>query len=229
MFTDPVRLERLMLAGRRGARRSAVAAAVVGLVGLVGLTACSGDEPEAPQGEDAFEAVGGPDSACPLPVVFDRAEGWAPERLEPLTPEERASADPDAVELLEQLSSPGPFEAACELESPVNIGFLRVFTGPLRLADRDPEALLQTFVDAYDDDAGDVRFAEVSSEKGLALVEMTYESHDELEDADVPRRAFLVAGADGVVLVHLGGIDAEEHEGMLPAYELARSSVRLAG
>ncbi len=204
------------------------AAAAVAAIGLVGCSGAESDSAGDSDEEKAFAAVGGADSPCPLPFVFDRAQGWVPERLDPMTSEERATTDPDDLALLDRISSPGPFQAACELSSPINVGFLRVFAGPARLAGRDPEKILTTFIEAYDSNVSDIAFAEVSSEAGLALVEATYEQHRAPDDDGVPQRAFLVSGTDGVAVVHLGGLDAEEHDGMLPAYELARRSVRLA-
>lgn len=186
------------------------AAAVLGVVGTLGLAGCSGDDADDADDADdkdvaAFAAVGGADSACPLPVVFDRDQGWVPKR-----PRVEEITDASVQESLASLTSPGPFDLACELVSPVDLGALRVYTGPAALAGRDPA------------------FAPATAESGTALVEATYERYDDLDEAYVPRRAFLAPGDDGVALFLLGGLDAEEHEGMLPAYELARRSVRLA-
>lgn len=199
------------------------AAAVLGVVGMLGLAGCSGDDAD-DEDVKAFAAVGAADSACPLPVVFDRDQGWVPKR-----PRVEEITDASVQESLASLTSPGPFDLACELISPVDLGALRVYTGPAALAGRDPEALLETFVDAHEEGAArDVAFAPVTAESGIALVEVTYERYDDLDEAYVPRHAFLAPGDDGVALFLLGGLDAEEHEGMLPAYELARRSVRLA-
>jgi len=202
------------------------AAAVLGVVGTLGLAGCSGDDADDADDKDvaAFAAVGGADSACPLPVVFDRDQGWVPKR-----PRVEEITDASVQESLASLTSPGPFDLACELVSPVDLGAMRVYTGPAALAGRDPEALLKTFVDAYEEGAArDLAFEPATAESGTALVEATYERYDDLDEAYVPRRAFLAPGDDGVALFLLGGLDAEEHEGMLPAYELARRSVRLA-
>ncbi|WP_418060882.1 lipoprotein [Pimelobacter simplex] len=201
------------------------AAAVLGVVGVLGLAGCSGSDAE---GEDdrveAFAPVGAADSPCPLPIVFDRDQGWVPQ-----PPKADEATDPEVRDGLASLTSPGPFDLACELRSPVDFGYLRVFTGPAALADRDPEALLTTFVDVFEDGAGrDLTFTSATSDAGSALVEVAYEVYDEYDEAYLPRRAFLAPGDDGVALLLLGGLDAEEHEGMLPAYELARRSVRLA-
>lgn len=199
-------------------------AAALGVVGLLGLAGCSGSDAEGDDDRvEAFASVGGADEPCPLPVVFDRDQGWVPER-----PKTDEATDPALREGLRSLVSPGPFDLACELTSPVNLGLLRVFTGPAALTGRDPEALLTTFVDVFEDgDGRDLTFTNVTSDEGGELVEVTYEVYDEYDEAYLPRRAFLAPGKDGVALLMLGGLDAEEHEGMLPAYELARRSVRL--
>ncbi|KOV56159.1 hypothetical protein ADK64_41460 [Streptomyces sp. MMG1121] len=40
--------------------------------------------------------------------------------------------------------------------------------------------------------------------------------------------ALAVSTPDGPVVLHLGGMDMEEHEAMRPAYELARQTLELA-
>lgn len=199
-------------------------AVVLGVVATAGLAGCSGDDDGDRDDIEAFASVGGSDSACPLPVVFDRDEGWVPKR-----PKVEEITDADVRESLASLTSPGPFDLACELSSPVDLGAIRVYTGPATLAGRDPEVLLKTFVDAYEDGAArDVAFAPLTAESGTELVEVTYERYDDLDEAYVPRRAFLAPGDGGLALFVLGGLDAEEHDGMRPAYDLALRSVRAA-
>lgn len=188
----------------------------LGLALALALTACGGDD----GGDDTSDvagAVGTAGSECPLPVVFDRLTGWVPEKIVDLDDKGEAALD--------ALMTPGPFHVVCELESPSNLGYLRVYVGPERLAAKDQERLLRTVVKELDDGV-ELAFSTSESDDGLVLTEVSYVEVREVLDERAKRRAFLVAGEDGVVVVHLGGLDDEEHEGMLPAYELAKDSVR---
>jgi hypothetical protein len=49
----------------------------------------------------------------------------------------------------------------------------------------------------------------------------------EVLDEQRTESAFAVATPDGPVVVHLGGLDSEEHREMLPAYELAKQTLKL--
>ncbi|MEU0406082.1 lipoprotein, partial [Streptomyces sp. NPDC006197] len=61
----------------------------------------------------------------------------------------------------------------------------------------------------------------------LAAAEVTYTTHSELTDETKEQRAFAVSTPKGaVVIVHLGGLDTDEHRAMLPAYELAKSTTK---
>lgn len=184
------------------------------------LSACSDDGGE-DDGPEVAGTIGDPGSACPLPVTFDRAIGWQPDVPGPVD----AVTDASLREALDALTSPGPFELACEVEAPSNVGLLRVYTGPAKLASRDPERLLRTFADELEGGT-DLTFATRESPDGLPITDVTYTEVVELLDEERPRRAFLVAVDDAVVVVHIGGLDAEEHEGMVPAFELAMGSVR---
>lgn len=59
-------------------------------------------------------------------------------------------------------------------------------------------------------------------------MEVEYLYSSELLDETKKESAFAVTTADGPVVVHLGGLDTEEHEEMLPAYDLARRTLRTA-
>lgn len=184
------------------------------------LSGCSGGDDEDDDGVEVAGAIGGADSACPLPVTFDRERGWVPERI--------VDTDDKGEAALGALLTPGPFRVACELESPVNVGYLRVYVGPQRLASQDPERLLRTFV-AELDEGVELTFSTSESDDGLAVTEVSYVEVREVLEERAKRRAFLVAGKDGVVVVHVGGLDDEEHAGMLPTFELAKESVRVSG
>lgn len=184
------------------------------------LSACSGDDGGEDDGPDVAGTIGDAESACRLPVTFDRAMGWKPQVPESVD----TVTDADLREALAAIVSPGPFELACEVKSPSDIGLLRVYVGPAKLASRDPEGLLRTFA-AELDEGTDLAFASSENAGGLPITDVTYTEVVELLDEERPRRAFLVAVDDAVVVIHVGGLDAEEHEGMVPAYELAMDSV----
>ncbi|MFJ9827643.1 lipoprotein [Streptomyces sp. NPDC101160] len=160
-------------------------------------------------------SLGGPGTACALPVSFTLAQGWAP----------NAVKDPENPEFA-ALTRQGPAVARCEVDAKPagNIGYLRVWTAPKSAAKDPARTVLEAFVKAETGVKGaayrDVRAG------SLAAVEVTYTVHSEALDETKPERAFAVETPKGTVVVHLGGLDAEEHTAMLPAYELARSTVK---
>ncbi|WP_053846642.1 lipoprotein [Streptomyces sp. NRRL B-24085] len=161
-------------------------------------------------GSDASAAtrggtVGAAGSACELPVAFDTAKSWKAEAVEaPLRQ--------------------GPVSLACEIDAKPagNIGFLRVWAG--EPGDADARTVLEAFVAAEDGVSGEKYSAFTSGSLSGVQVEYLYAS--ELLDEEKKESAFAVTTADGPVVVHLGGLDTEEHEEMLPAYELARRTLR---
>ncbi|MET7733431.1 lipoprotein [Streptomyces sp. NPDC005402] len=189
------------------------------------LTGCS----EATEGDDSAESarpsttaqVSGPDgtaassggtvgaagSACELPVSFDTAKSWTAEAVKaPL--------------------SQGPVTLACEIDAKPagNIGFLRVWAGKSGAA--DARTVLEAFVAAEDGVSGEKYSAFTSG--GLSGVQVEYLYASELLEEKKKESAFAVTTPDGPVVVHLGGLDTEEHEEMLPAYELARRTLHTA-
>ncbi|MFJ4199682.1 lipoprotein [Streptomyces sviceus] len=62
---------------------------------------------------------------------------------------------------------------------------------------------------------------------GLLGTKVEYLYAGELLDETKKETAFAVTAADGQVVVHVGGLDTDEHEEMLPAYELARRTLRV--
>ncbi|MFI8073301.1 lipoprotein [Streptomyces sp. NPDC086033] len=210
-----------MLVGAGNTRLRIVHAAL--LAGV--LTGCSeaaeGDDSKASAHPSATAETSAPDdtaatgggtigaagSACELPVTFDIAKSWKAEAVEaPL--------------------SQGPVSLACEIDAKPagNIGFLRVWAG--KSGDADTRAVLEAFVAAEDG---------VTKEKyrtfttgGVSGVEVEYLYTSELLEETKKESAFAVTTAEGPVVVHLGGLDTAEHEEMLPAYELARRTLRTA-
>ncbi|KQW07223.1 lipoprotein [Streptomyces sp. Root369] len=164
----------------------------------------SGPHDTAPTSGGTIGAAG---SGCELPVTFDIAKSWKAEAVEaPL--------------------SQGPVSLACEIDAKPagNIGFLRVWAG--KSSDADTRAVLEAFL-AAEDGVTKEKYRTFTS-GGVSGVEVEYLYSSELLDETKKESAFAVTTAEGPVVVHLGGLDTEEHEEMLPAYELARRTLRTA-
>ncbi|MFI8961092.1 lipoprotein [Streptomyces sp. NPDC053493] len=159
----------------------------------------------------AAGSLGGAGTACALPVSFSLAKDWRP----------KAVRDPENPEFAE-LTRQGPATVRCEVDAKPagNIGFLRVWTAPKGAA----RATLEGFVKAEKGSTGAV-YKETKA-GALPAVEVVYSVHSELLDETKEERAFAVESAKGTVIVHLGGLDSEEHKEMRPAYELARTSLK---
>lgn len=158
--------------------------------------------------------IGAKGSSCELPVTFDIAEEWTAETVDV------GPAGDVAEELLRQ----GPVAVTCEIDAKPagNIGYLRVWTG--EPAKDDARAVLEAFVEAQ---AGASKETyRTFKTGGLDGVEVEYLYTSELLDETKKERALAVVTSDGPVVVHLGGLDTEEHEEMLPAYQLAKRTLR---
>ncbi|WP_431788224.1 lipoprotein [Streptomyces sp. G9] len=158
--------------------------------------------------------LGGAGSACELPVTFDLAARWKPKAIE---------LEPDSV--LAGLAEQGTVKMVCEIDAKPagNIGFLRVWRG--EASEDGPQAVLKAFV-ADDPNASEAAYTQVKA-GALAAAEVGYTVHSELMDESKKERAFAVTTPDGPVVVHLGGMDTDEHTAMLPAFELAKKSMKL--
>ncbi|MFJ5262323.1 lipoprotein [Streptomyces sp. NPDC088387] len=168
--------------------------------------------------------IGASGSACELPVTFDVAEDWEPEAIESGTGDD---ATGDAAELAELLLTQGPVTAVCEIDAKPagHLGFIRVWTG--EPGEADERGVLAEFVAAEEGARNsDERYSSFTTD-GLTGTEVTYLHTSKLLDETKKERAFAVTTPSGPVVVHLGGLDTEEHEAMLPAYELAKKTVRL--
>lgn len=164
----------------------------------------SGSDDTAPSSGGSVGAAG---SACELPVTFDTAKSWKAEAVKaPLRQ--------------------GPVSLACEIDAKPagNIGFLRVWAG--KPGDADARTALKAFV-AAEAGVSEAKYSSFTS-GGLSGVEVEYLYTSELLEETKKESAFAVTTADGPVVVHLGGFDTAEHEEMLPAYELARRTLRTA-
>ncbi|MEV6963234.1 lipoprotein [Streptomyces sp. NPDC051207] len=169
--------------------------------------------------------VGGADSACELPVTFDVAADWEAEAVD-ATADGGDGADAElAQEIADALLHQGPVTAACEIDAKPagHIGFLRVWTGEPGAG--DARTVLEDFVAAEDGASGATYRTFTSG--GLDGAEVTYRYMSKLLDETKKERALAVATPGGPVVLHLGGMDSEEHDAMLPAYELAKRTLRL--
>lgn len=160
----------------------------------------------------AGAALGGPGTACRLPVSFAVAKEWKPSAIE----------DPENPEFA-ALTRQGPATVRCEVDAKPagHVGYLRVWTagkGPARAA-------LEGFVKAEKGTSA-VSYRETKA-GALPATEVTYTVHNEVMGETKEERALAVATPEGAVILHLGGLDTEEHRAMLPAYELARTTLKL--
>ncbi|MFK4144625.1 lipoprotein [Streptomyces sp. NPDC004065] len=164
--------------------------------------------------------IGAPGSSCELPVAFDIAAGWKAKAVD----RDAANGSPLSGELADALLRQGPVTAACEIDAKPagNIGFLRVWTGAPGAG--DARTVLRAFVAA--EGAVDSETYREFTTGGLRGVEVEYRYTSELTDESKRESALAVGTPKGPVILHLGGLDDEEHEQMLPAYELARRTLR---
>ncbi|MCB8902869.1 MULTISPECIES: lipoprotein [unclassified Streptomyces] len=166
---------------------------------------------KAPAAAAAALTVGGPGTACALPVSFGVAEKWTPKAIE----------DPENPEFA-ALTRQGPATVRCEVDAKPagHVGFLRVWTAGKGSA----KAVLEGFVKA-EQNTSKVTYEESGSGAG-PVTEVTYTVYNKLMEESKEERAFAVSTPKGTVIVHLGGLDTAEHRAMIPAYELARSTLK---
>ncbi|MFG2281543.1 lipoprotein [Streptomyces asoensis] len=227
-------------AGRRGHRGRALtlAALSTGLVtGLMTGCAAEDGDPDPASGASAGASagtaakvarrggsVGASGSACELPVTFDTAEFW---KAKAVDADEASAAGGDLAGLADAFLRQGPVTMACEIDAKPagKIGFLRVWTG--EPGDADATAVLKGFV-AAEQGASGAKYRTFEA-GGLTGAEVEYVTTSKLLEETKKERALAVTTAAGPVVLHLGGMDTDEHEAMLPAYELARSTLRPTG
>ncbi|MDR6976033.1 hypothetical protein J2X68_002721 [Streptomyces sp. 3330] len=166
-------------------------------------------------------SVGASGSACELPVTFDVAEFW---KAEAVDAGGATAATGDLADLADAFLRQGPVTMACEVDAKPagKIGFLRVWTG--EPGDTDARAVLEDFV-AAEQGASGARYSTVKA-GDLTGAEVAYVTTSELLDETKKEHALAVTTPEGPVVLHLGGMDTAEHEAMLPAYELAKSTLR---
>ncbi|MEU3858749.1 lipoprotein [Streptomyces sp. NPDC028722] len=174
--------------------------------------------------------VGAAGSACELPVRFDIARHWKAKSIAAgKEPGEASDKKDDTLggALADSLLRQGPVTAACEIDAKPagNIGFLRVWTG--RTGDADAGGVLRAFV-AAEDNVSKAKYHSFTTGGGVSAVEVEYLWTSELLEETKKESAFAVSTPDGPVVLHLGGMDTEEHEEMRPAYDLAKHTLELA-
>lgn len=171
------------------------------------------------------DTVGAAGSACALPVTFDIARGWRAAAVEGPAAGVSDGTDADPAEsLLRQ----GPVTLVCEIDAKPagSIGFLRVSTG--KPGSGDAGAVLRAFVAAEDGTSGARYRPFTFTSGGPAGVRVDYVHTSELLGESKRESALAVVTPRGPVVLHLGGLDSAEHDAMLPAFELARQTLRTA-
>ncbi|GIJ47469.1 hypothetical protein Val02_43550 [Virgisporangium aliadipatigenens] len=182
---------------------------------LLALAACSEPEPSAPSTKDNAPVASAPASeparhppapsgptpaaaagksvpTCTKGLAFDLAKDWKPRPV------------PDDTKEFDVAGN----HPVCEVDGkPAGlIGFMRVYVSP-----KQPQAALEAQVGT-----AKATYSEVTVGRA-AGVEAVW-----TDTKGAPVRAFAVQGGTGSVLLVWGGLDAEEHEGGRPAYELAK-------
>ncbi|MEU2872406.1 lipoprotein [Streptomyces olivoreticuli] len=160
--------------------------------------------------------IGDAGTACELPISFEAVKAWKPTGL-----------SREDGELLGKFSGHKTFRGACELDAKPagNIGFIRVWTAD-NMTDKSPRQVLEAFTSEVKQ-VSDQQFSDIKAGE-LAAAEVVYKVKTILADEPKPERALAVTTPKGVTVVHLGGFDAQEYQEMLPAYEQAKKTVRLA-
>ncbi|MGX1881492.1 lipoprotein [Streptomyces sp. NPDC055287] len=155
--------------------------------------------------------LGGAGTPCALPVSFSTAPDWSAEKV-------TAGDDPEFASLAKQ----GTVELVCEIDAKPagNIGFLRVWTSD---GTGTPRKVLEDFM-ADEKNAGTIRYRETKAGE-LPATEVTYVITSEFLDEPKKERALAVTTRKGAAVLHLGGLDTQEHQQMLPAYELAKKTM----
>jgi hypothetical protein len=179
--------------------------------------------------------IGAPDSACALPVTFDIAKDWKAKAVDAEAVSDKASGkasdsgtddpgDDIGDDVAGSLLHQGPVTAACEVDAKPagTIGFLRVWTGAP--GKDDARRVLEAFV-AAEDGANHATYRDVTA-GDFDAVEVAYRYTSEILDETKEEQALAVTTPHGPVVLHLGGADTGEHRAMLPAFELAKRTLR---
>ncbi|MFM9613489.1 lipoprotein [Streptomyces niveiscabiei] len=149
---------------------------------------------------------------CTMPVSFDLAEAW---KAKPVTD----AGNPGGG------FRQGSVTLICEIDAKPSglVGYLRVWSGPK--AEGSARQVLDAFL-AGDKNISDRRDRQTAVGT-LTAAETTYLGVGIEPDQPRRERALAVTTPQGAVVLHLGGLDSAEHEKLLPAYELAKNSMRV--
>ncbi|GGU96798.1 hypothetical protein GCM10010260_35520 [Streptomyces filipinensis] len=174
-------------------------------------------------------SIGAAGSRCELPVRFAVAKGWkarAVDAEKELSKTSKGSDGDLSGAFADAFLRQGPVTTACEIDAKPagHIGFLRVWTG--KPGDADAGDVLRRFV-AAEDNVSKEKYRSVRTGGGLRGVEVEYLYTSKLLEETKKETAFAVSTPDGPVVLHLGGMDSEEHDAMRPAYELAKRTLKL--
>jgi hypothetical protein len=159
---------------------------------------------------DSVGHLGGSDTPCHLPVTFDLAKSWKAKAVD---------AEGGAG-----LTHQGGFTMACEVDAKPagHLGFLRVWTAP-KSVDTARQALDKFLAADRGITVPETREVGVASVSGA---EVTYIRDSPAADSKKRERLLAVATPSGTAILALGGFDTGEHEAMLPAYMLAKKTLR---
>ncbi|MFI0794381.1 lipoprotein [Micromonospora rubida] len=152
----------------------------------------------------AGTTVGPEGSACPLSMTFSVPPEWKVEAV-------KTGTDYRA----------GPALLLCEIDAKPagHIGFLRVWRIE-GAAPPNPQVTVDEFLAEYSSKAEGPQYRRTKAGP-LDSYEATW-----TEDGS-RKRAIVVSTLNGQLMISLGGMDDEEFEAMLPAYQLAKSSANL--
>ncbi|MER5724631.1 lipoprotein [Streptomyces sp. NPDC006682] len=176
------------------------------------LTACS-SAPQVSVWQDDVEpavrsgSVGGSSTACTLPVTFDIAPSWTPRPV---------------VGAADSLPKQGNVTLACEIDAkPAGVfGFLRVWSSIDTV--KNSRRVLDAYL-AEEREISEPKYRETMAGP-FSATEVTYLKSS--TDGPAKReRALSVLLPEGYLIIHIGGLDTQEHEKLLPGYELARDTM----
>ncbi|MEU4620359.1 lipoprotein [Actinoplanes sp. NPDC023801] len=209
--------------------------AAVGLAVILTLTGCGSDKAPVAQQPPASaapassapgaapaaaegELIGAKGSACPMPLSFRAAAGWKP-----------SAVDVKSLGELAALAKIGDFTVVCEIDAKPagSIGFIRVHVA--KGLSGLPREHLASFVkaDGKGKEVSGAVYSDVQIGGGQAA-EVTWEVYSAVAEQRTRYTAFALNTGDGAVVVRLAPFDEGEHAGMLPAYELAKQTVKAA-
>lgn len=160
--------------------------------------------------------LGAAGSPCSLPITFDLEKGWKPTAVDATT----LTGNP----LVDALGHRGDSTLICEIDGKPagHLGFIRIWANAKQ--DATARQALDNFLASNDKIRGQ-QFREIPAGP-LTATEVVYSTYvPALEDSS-PGRTFAVTTSRGPVLIDLGGLTPELQKDMLPAYVLARQSIK---